>query len=237
MTGLAVIDVADDGSNDIRIARGANASVTPELARQNAAVISNARVLLLQNEVPLEASLEAARIARAAGAMIIMDPAPAPNEPWSGDVLDAFDLVTPNAQEVETILGWMPANLPEAEQAARELCAVGCRGAIVTAGERGVAWHIGGEGGHLSAPKVTAIDTVAAGDCFNAGLAAALVRGASETTAIYFACQVGSLATTRSGAAASAPDLEEALNFLDQNMGAANSVQYRQLFSLTDDSD
>jgi len=217
-TGVAVIDVADDGSNDIRISAAANGQMTPEIATKYNHIISNADVLLLQHEVPLQASLEAARIARAADTFVIMDPAPAPANQWPREVLAAFDLITPNTHEVRSIIGWEPKNLDEAQRAAKAICEAGSPGVIVTAGEFGVAWYIDGVGGQMVAPKVVAVDTVAAGDCFNGALAASFVRGASAIYAIEFACHAGALATTRSGASQSAPELDEVLTYMSKTL-------------------
>ncbi len=218
-----MIDVADDGSNDIRISAAANGQLTPEIVVKHKDVISNADVLLLQHEVPLQSSLEAARIARRAETLVIMDPAPAPDSPWPREVLSAFDIITPNTHEVHSIIGWKPENLGEVERAAREICLAGSPGAIVTAGELGVAWYINGTGGQMAAPIVDAIDTVAAGDCFNAGFAASIVSGLSITDSIEFACYAGALATTRSGASISAPTRDEVLTYMGKSLD--NEVQ------------
>ena len=65
------------------------------------------------------------------------------------------------------------------------------------------------EWGFVPAFSVAAVDTVAAGDCFNAGLAAALARGEAMAEAVRFAAACGALATTRPGAAEAAPTREE----------------------------
>ena len=78
-TGLAFIDVDPDGQNIIRLSAGANGRLSPENVSKYADILRKSRVLLLQNEIGLETSLAAARIAREAGALVIMDPAPAPD--------------------------------------------------------------------------------------------------------------------------------------------------------------
>lgn len=208
-TGLAFIDVGPEGGNMIRLAGGANLKLTPADIRAQADVLAASHVVLLQNEIGLETSLEAARLARAAGALVIMDPAPAPSPAWPRDVLKSFDIITPNAHEAGGLLGWEPKTLEEGREAAKVLrdC---CRlGAIVTLGEKGVAWALGDDVGSLPAPKVKAIDTVAAGDCFNGALATRLSLGESPKEAIAFAMRAAALATTRKGAASSLPTLEE----------------------------
>jgi ribokinase len=56
---------------------------------------------------------------------------------------------------------------------------------------------------------VKTVDTVAAGDCFNGGLAHALSRGLPIREATRFAAACGALSTTKFGAAAAAPTLPE----------------------------
>ncbi|NQW01357.1 MAG: ribokinase [Rhodospirillales bacterium] len=204
-TGLALIDVMADGSNSIRIGAGANGLVTAQQLEQFRDLIAEAEVLLLQNEIPLATSVAAAKIARAAGTRVLMDPAPAPARPWSKAVLQSFDLITPNGHEVEIITGHRPLSLAEARAAASAICRAGVPGAVVTMGELGVAWCVAGKTGERQASAVTAIDTVAAGDCFNAGLGVALAEGMDVDQAIDFACDVAALATTQKGASDSAP--------------------------------
>ncbi len=71
-TGLAFIDVGPDGQNIIRLSAGANGRLSPENVSKYADILRKSRVLLLQNEIGLETSLSAARIAREAGALVIM---------------------------------------------------------------------------------------------------------------------------------------------------------------------
>ncbi|MEN8875032.1 MAG: ribokinase [Pacificibacter sp.] len=208
-TGMAFIDVDTHGGNIIRLSAGANASLLAASIDQHADQIAESKILLLQNEVPFEASRRAAEIARAAGAMVVMDPAPAPIPFWSADALQAFDVLTPNAHEAKLITGHEPRNLSQASEVARKLEDFGARGAIVTMGKMGVAWFIHGQSGQQVAPKVDAIDTVAAGDCFNGTFAAALAAGQSIERAIDMAVHAAALATTRKGAADSIPTLQE----------------------------
>ncbi|MFW8637527.1 ribokinase [Cribrihabitans pelagius] len=208
-TGMAFIDVGPDGQNLIRISAGANAQLTPQMVGRHSRVLSGSRVVLLQNEIPLEASLKAAQLARAAGAVVIMDPAPAPAPFWPAEVLPAFDILTPNAHEAEMITGHLPRSLSEAQEAARKLHTHGATGCIVTMGHLGVAWVVDGQAGQREAPKVASIDTVAAGDCFNGAFAAAYAAGKPIAAAVETAVAAAALATTRKGAAASLPDLDE----------------------------
>jgi NAD(P)H-hydrate repair Nnr-like enzyme with NAD(P)H-hydrate dehydratase domain len=99
----------------------------------------NPDVLLLQLEVPLDASLAAAAIVKARGGTVILDPAPAPKDGLSADVLKAVDIITPNETEAGLILGWQPQSLEEGLRAAKELRARGVATAVVKLGAKGLA--------------------------------------------------------------------------------------------------
>jgi ribokinase len=212
-TGLAFIDVGPDGDNMIRLSSGANGALSPAHVELYANVIRESGVVLLQNEIGLKASLEAARLGREAGALIVMDPAPAPDPAWDTSVFSCFDILTPNAHEAGMLLGQQPATLSEAQAAAVALREFGLRGAVVTMGEHGVAWSFDGGSGTLPAFQVRSIDTVAAGDCFNGALAACLAQGGEISDAISFAMRAAAIATTRKGASVSLPTLEELEDF------------------------
>ena len=208
-TGMAFIDVGPDGGNIIRVSSGANAALDSRIIEEHSRVIANSKIVLLQNEIPLEASIRAAQIAKLSGTMVVMDPAPAPVPFWPLDALQFFDILTPNASETKMITGHEPSSLSEGEDAARKLHEYGVRGSIITMGAIGVAWSIDGKTGSTEAPKVNSVDTVAAGDCFNGAFAAAQASGQSIAASIDIAVNAAALATTRNGAAESIPTLEE----------------------------
>lgn len=87
--------------------------------------------------------------------------------------------------------------------------------AVVKMGAAGVVWHDGQESGFVPAFPVNAIDTVAAGDCFNGGLAHALEQGAPLKDAVCFAAACGALATTKRGASDAAPTAAEVAALMD----------------------
>ncbi len=208
-TGVALIGVEASGENAIIVAGGANMALDESDVVRTGDALDRARVLLLQLEVPVEASLAAARRARAAKAQVILDPAPAP----AGGLPDAFwqtiDVVTPNEGETEALVGLRPRTPEEAHLAAGRLLTLGAGCAVVKLGSRGVAFRTAQASGFVPPFRVVPVDTVAAGDCFNAGLAVALARGDTMADAVRFAAACGALATTRPGAADAAPRLAE----------------------------
>lgn len=215
-TGIAIINVASNGENTISLIGDANMRMDEsDIARAEAA-LDKARVLLLQLEVPFAASLLAARRVRAQGGIVILDPAPAPEALFAPSELEHIDLLTPNETETARLVGWQPATPEEGLRAARELRGKGVRGAIVKLGSKGVAVSAPDYEGLIPAFRVTPIDTVAAGDCFNGGLAHALASGRSLADAVRYASACGALSTTRRGAAAAAPTAAEVDAFMAQ---------------------
>ncbi len=213
-TGIAIINVGEGGENAISLIGGSNLKMDLSDVERARAALEAADVLLLQLEVPLGPALAAAAIVRAHGGLVILDPAPAPKEGLSADVLKAVDIITPNETEAGLILGWQPAGLEEGLKAAKELRSRGAGTAVVKLGARGLAVASEGLEAILPAFKVTAIDTVAAGDSFNGGLAHALEQGRPMAEALRYASACGALSTTKKGASAAAPTSAEVEAFL-----------------------
>ncbi|WP_255604039.1 ribokinase [Oscillochloris sp. ZM17-4] len=161
-TGVALITVEDGGQNTIVIAHGANAALTPEDVEAAAPLITSARVLLLQLEVPLPVVTRAAAIARAAGAIVILNPAPAPVTRLPAELLANVDYLVPNESEAAAFLD-EPSGAPP-KILARALSAVtGVPNAIITLGEFGAV--LSGVDGSAYHPafRVSAVDSTAAG--------------------------------------------------------------------------
>lgn len=212
-SGVALIAVEDGGQNMIVIAPGANAALDAAAVQAAAPLISSCRALLLQLESPLPAVTAAARLARAAGATVIFNPAPAPAGPLPPDLLASVDYIAPNETEAAALLGDdVPADPLDLARALRER--LGVPAAVVTLGERGAA--LADASGAVLQPAfpVRAVDATAAGDAFIGGFAAALVAGLPPSEALRWGCAAGALATTRPGAQASLPTRAELLALL-----------------------
>ncbi|WP_207477837.1 ribokinase [Arenibaculum pallidiluteum] len=213
-TGIAAIGVEASGENCITVIGGANMAVAAADVAAALPLFRRASVLLLQLEIPLAAGLAAAAETRAGGGRVILDPAPAPRGGLPDEAFRAVDILTPNETETEALVGIRPTTPEEARAAAALLLGRGVPVAIVKMGAQGVYFRGGEREGFVPAFPVRAVDTVAAGDCFNGGLAFALARGDGLDAAVRFAAACGALATTRAGAADSAPALAEATALL-----------------------
>jgi len=213
-SGVALIAVDDTAENTIVIVPGANGAVSiadiPRLER----ALDGARALLVQLEVPIETVVAAARAAHTRGVTVILDPAPA--LPLPDELYALADIITPNEHEAATLTGIAVRDDQGAIAAARALIARGARRVALKLGARG-ALTADAEGEQFWSPfTVTPVDTVAAGDAFNGGLAVALSEGRSFNEAIRWGLAAGALSVTRHGAQPSMPERNEVLTLLAQ---------------------
>ena len=212
-SGVAVITVDDAADNHIIIIAGANGCVNQEDVERLTHLLPRAATLLLQLEIPLPSVLRAAQAAQQVGCRVILDPAPACLD-FPTELYPLVDIITPNEIEAGQLVGF-PVNRPEAAaEAVSILCQRGVNTAIVKLGAQGVFWGNSKEAFFVPAFPVQPVDTVAAGDAFNGGLAAAIVQGCSLKEAIMWGAAAGALSTTKAGAQPSLPDCDTLDAFL-----------------------
>lgn len=204
-SGVAVIAVDDLGENHIIVIPEANGQVDEGDVERLRALLTGAKALLLQLEVPLPAVCAAAQVADQVGVPVILDPAPARTD-LPEELLATVDILTPNLVEAEHLVGFSLDSLDAVGKAAGILRQQGVKTVIITLGPEGVFCASADETFLVPAFPVKAIDTVAAGDAFNGGLVAALVEGLSLRQAIVWGVGAGALAVTKSGAQDSLPD-------------------------------
>lgn len=208
-SGIALIFVADTGQNSIIIVPGANDLYSPADVDAGQEYLKGAALVLLQLENPLLTVLAAGRAGKKAGAKVILDPAPA--RPVPDDLFDLCDIITPNETEAAILAGLPPSGLnPEQAVAiARKLQARKAKTVIVKLGEQGCMLVEKEKSQLVRAPKVKAVDTTAAGDVFNAGLAVALSEGLDLPAACAFANRSASLSVTKLGTQIATPSRAE----------------------------
>jgi ribokinase len=202
-TGVALCHVDAQGHKQILSAVGANDRLSVACVRDAAPALRSAKVVLTQLGVPLEAFAEAVRIGRAAGAKVVLDPAP--GLPLADELLAHLDLVRPNALEAQALTGIRVHDRESAREAARQLVRRGAKAAAVQAGAEGdvLLW----DGGEAWLPRfeVPRVDVTGAGDAFASALAVCLAEGRPWEEAGRFASASAALATTVLGAQASLP--------------------------------
>jgi ribokinase len=183
-SGRALIFVSAESENSIVVVAGANDTVAADS-------VPTARVYLSQLEVPVAAIERAFTVAREAGALTVLNPAPVKELPDS--LLALCDVLTPNEHEVELLGG------------VARLQSLGATAVIVTRGSDGADLHTAAGVTHVDAFAITPVDTTGAGDCFSGALCARLAAGDDVPTAMRFASAAAALSTTIPGAVPSMP--------------------------------
>jgi len=199
-TGCASICVDAAGENMIAVASGANREARQTQVED--AILTAAATVLLQRETDPRENETLIHRARARGARIILNLAPA--GPLATDALHALDFIVLNEDEA----AWLAAHLG---------CPAGTEGLHATLGV-GVVQTLGAGGveaataqGPIRIPgrQVQAIDTTGAGDCFTGVLASALDRGLALPAALARANAAAALCCTRPGTQGSMPTAAE----------------------------
>lgn len=212
-SGVALITVNQQAENCIVVAPGANAHLTPEDIDAAADEIRGASVVLMQLETPIATVEYAAQMAADAGVPVILNPAPAPAEPLSEELLKNLFLITPNESEASRISGITVKDLASAQLAAKAIYDMGPKNVIVTLGSDGSLVYDGAMFMRVEAMKVDAVDTTAAGDTYNGVLASVIAEGRTLIDAVHEANVAAAISVTRMGAQPAAPTREEIIQF------------------------
>ena len=213
-SGVAPIFVDAQGRNFIVIVSGANNHLAPGDLEECQAMIAGAKVLACQLEIKQETVLRAFEMARAAGVMTVLNPAPA--APLLPGLLGLADLILPNETELELLTSKPVGTLLEVKAAAHVLLDRGAKAVIVTLGDRG-ALHVTPESAVHHQPRpVKAFDSTGAGDAFIGALISRLVRGDRVSSdrvgdAIEFANAAAAISVTRAGTQTSFATQDEVL--------------------------
>jgi ribokinase len=194
-TGVALICVGPDGENQISVAPGANAELSAGNVTSAFEQVHEVGVVLASLEVSPGAVRAAAAWCGEHQVPFVLNPAPV--QPWVGEVTRLATYVTPNEHELEA-LGSLPDGVVVVE----------------TRGEDGVLIHRGGEEERVRAPRVQAVDTTGAGDCFNGVFAAGLAEGLELPAAAQRAAAAAALSVTKVGAREGMPTRDELDAFL-----------------------
>jgi len=218
-SGVAIIAVDDEAQNSIILIPGANGRVNSVDINRLKNNLTGAKILLLQLEIPLATTIAAARLGHQMGVTVVLDPAPACALPK--ELYTSVDIITPNEVEASQLVGFQVQTEEDAARAADVLLRSGVNTVIIKMGALGAFYatrradtSISRE--FLPAFKVNAIDTVAAGDAFNGGLAAALIENLPLPIAVRWGSAAGALSTTKLGAQPSMPKREEFDLFLQE---------------------
>jgi ribokinase len=192
-SGTAIIVVDAAAENTIVVAPGANGQLALTGAAARIA-LTDCDVLLTQLEIPIATAVDAAREAKAAGAVVMVNASPG-------------GLERSALQRLAELADVVIANQAEAQQWSWETTHV-----VTTLGARGARCVSPDDELWVPAPTVKAVDTTGAGDVFAGVLAANWPREpgsrAERLVAVQRACAAGALSTLVAGAGDCAPDAE-----------------------------
>jgi ribokinase len=205
-SGVAVIVVSERGENCIVIVPGANALLTPKDLDDNIEILRSAGILLTQLEIPMETVEHLATICAREGLPLMLDPAPA--KELSAELLKAVAWFTPNETEAAFFLG-NASDREEPSAVAGSLLERGAQGVVLKLGSRGAYLSKDGIAGRIESHAVKAMDTTAAGDCFNGAFAVGLSTGLGPIESAGFAAAAAAISVTRAGAQPSMPTMAE----------------------------
>lgn len=206
-SGVALINVDAQGENSITVASGANGNLGIVDIEHADALFETGDILLIQLEIPLETVWHTIKKAHKKGVKVILNPAPAAEIP--DEIYPYLFALTPNETETELLTGIEVNSLGKAQEAATILLNKGVAHMLITMGSQGAYYQSAETKNFIPTKQVQAVDTTAAGDCFNGALAVALSNHSNWADAIPFACAAATISVTRPGAQASMPLLAE----------------------------
>jgi ribokinase len=210
-TGIAMIEVDAAAENSIVVAQGANLHLTPDVLREKTNILRAAGLVLAQLEIPIDTVECLAKICAEMHVPLILDPAPAQALP--DGLLSAVTWLTPNETEAQFYAKGTSSN----EEMLAMLLRAGVQGVILKRGALGsVLAGYDGVPHYLSAHKVRAVDTTAAGDAFNAAFAVGLMQGYGPVESARFATAAAAISVTRAGAQPSLATRKEMLLALER---------------------
>jgi sugar/nucleoside kinase (ribokinase family) len=151
------------------------------------------------------------RLAKQAGLSTSLDTNDDPEDRWAPDVLEVLkwvDVLLPNEYEA--------CRLAQVEDPLRALDFLAARVPLVVMkrGEKGALARRGSETFDSSSPKIAAVDTIGAGDSFDAGFLHQFIRGGEISDCLRYGNLAGALSATRSGGTEAFRDAQHRKAFL-----------------------
>jgi ribokinase len=214
-SGAAIIAVNDEGEKQISSAPAANMRLTVQQVLDAEDLIARAKVLLLQLEVPMPATLKAAQLAKKYGTKVVLDPAPPTTLPKQ--LFPLLYAIRPNSDEAEKITGKKIRNPRQAKTAGLVLLKRGVQVVALQAGDEGDLILSASEEILVPRLKVKTVDATGAGDAFAAAFAMGLAEGLSLRRTAHLANATAALSTTRIGAQEALPTRTEVERFLQKH--------------------
>lgn len=216
MTGISQIQVDRAGDNKIIVIPGANYAFDDDCLAGVRCAIQDCKLVMLQMELPFEALEKLIQCCEEARKPILLNPAPA--VPLDASLIKNIEYLTPNETELSILTNRKVETREEMLEAVDCLHDMGANYVVATLGAAGCLVSDGNEKQFIKGYQVHAVDTVAAGDCFNAALAKGIIEGRSLLESAAYANAAAAIAVTRHGAIASMPYKDEVEQFMKQEV-------------------
>ncbi|HLG76378.1 MAG TPA: ribokinase [Ktedonobacteraceae bacterium] len=220
-SGVAFIFLTQ-ADNAIVVASGANAQVGKDQAQLARIVetLNQVDALVMQLEIPSDTVCRLIDEADKAGVLTVLNLAPAQQLPQ--DSLRKASVLVVNESEASLISGQRVENVEDARIVGTVLHEHGIATVVITLGALGALLVTNDEKGqtqsfYQAAPKLTVVDTTAAGDCFVGALTVALIEHKTPQEALRFAVYASALKVTRFGAQTGLPTRTEVMDLYNKN--------------------
>jgi ribokinase len=211
-TGIAFIQLSDNGANTIIVIPGANMHLEPSDLDTIIPSVKTGDIILIQNEIPMHTNIKAARMGREFGAFVIYNPAP--YRKISAQICSLAHFIVCNEIELSQLTGFSTSTNSEIVKASHFLMKKGkIKSVIATLGSRGSMVTSRKTEEFIPAINVAVKDTTGAGDAFIAGLAFSLSHKSDLLEAVQFAIEVAAYSVTILGAQPSLPTLDQLNKF------------------------
>ena len=207
-SGVAPIFVTPKGENSIVIVSGSNNKLTAMEIEKASNEIKQSSYLICQLEIEVELSLIALRLAKKLGVSTILNPAPARSS-LPEEIYKLTDIFCPNESEAELLTGKKINSMTDIEEMAKQFVTAGAKSVIITLGENGCYVLSNGVGKHISANKVSVVDSTGAGDAFVGALAHFLDLGIDIFESSKWASAVATISVQGKGTQSSFPERDQ----------------------------
>lgn len=207
-SGVAPIFVTPKGENSIVIVSGSNNKLTAIEIEKASNEIKQSSYLICQLEIEVELSLIALRLAKKLGVSTILNPAPARSY-LPEEIYKLTDIFCPNESEAELLTGKKINSMTDIEEMAKKFVTAGAKSVIITLGENGCYVLSNGVGKHISANKVSVVDSTGAGDAFVGALAHFLDLGIDIFESSKRASAVATISVQGKGTQSSFPERDQ----------------------------
>ncbi|RUS57772.1 ribokinase [Kurthia sp. 3B1D] len=211
-SGVAPIFVDPHAKNRILIIQGANSELTQNVVEGYKEKLKEAKLIILQLEIPLETIYKTIDIANAFDIPVLLNPAPA-NPALDINYVTKCTYFAPNESELGILTNMPVATLEEIKEAAQTLIDQGVQNLIVTLGDKGVLWMTATQSHVIEGEKIQAVDTTGAGDSFIGCFAHYITKGTSIEEALKKANFYAAQAVQKRGTQLSYPTKEAFLHY------------------------